>query len=152
MFAKSPLCLSAPDQNVYILTFLNKLNSLLPFLLHQCLATIFFFSSLHIFIIILLFILVNIFILDFSDPRAVAKSWIFSWHEMSVMQSLLSLEISKLTFQLSSKVSPTHLLHNSLDNKGCLLWSETPRYCKADACSAVFGHIVILVLLYLVYL
>lgn len=44
------------------------------------------------------------------------------------MQSLLYLDISKPLIRLSSKVSATHLLHNSLDHKGCLLCSETQRY------------------------
>lgn len=44
------------------------------------------------------------------------------------MQSLLYLDISKPLIRLSSKVSATHLLHNSLGHKGCLLCSETQRY------------------------
>lgn len=88
------------------------------------------------FIIILLFILVDIFILGFSHPHAVQVS--VSWHERSVVQSLLSLETG----------DPLPTLFQSLCNsftaqfwgqRGCFLCSETPWCCKAKACSAALA-------------
>lgn len=88
------------------------------------------------FIIILLFILVDIFILGFSHPRTVQVS--VSWHERSVVQSLLSPETG----------DPLPTLFQSHCNsftaqfwgqRGCFLCSETPWCRKAKACSAALA-------------
>lgn len=118
-----------------------SINSALLVLLHECLTIIFFFSSLHVFFIIL-FILFNVFVLVFCHPYAVAKSWIFSWHEMSVMQ-LLSLEISKnplTTVCQGLSNSFTAQLFGQQRLPGHLLCSETAECCKASSCSTVSGH------------
>lgn len=116
VFPKSPFCLSASnlknllyDVSQYIKPGIT--SSPPPVGNHYFIS-----SSLHVFIIILFFILVNIFTSGFSHPHPVQVS--VSWHEMSVVQSLLFLETGDLLFQLSSKVSATHSLLKFGDSKG----------------------------------